>query len=613
MTARPRTTSLYPALLFTMLLLAGCERDEPGVGRESLGLYGGRAQIDDLVQLAADDGQWIMAAKDYQNTRFSGLDQINTENVGQLRVAWTFSTGVLRGHEAAPIVVNGRMYIVTPHPNLLHALDIRDGSLLWTYDPGTAPAAKGVACCDVVNRGAAYAAGKIIYNTLDNHTVAVDAVTGEEVWKTKLGDINLGESMTMAPLIVRNHVFVGNSGGEFGVRGWLTALNVETGAIAWRAYSTGPDSDVLIGEGFRPFYPQDRGPDLGMTTWPPDEWRIGGGTVWGWVSYDPDLDLIYYGTGNPGGWNPAMRPGDNKWSAGMFARDPETGMARWAYQFVPHDEHDYDAVNENIILDLPIDGVQRRVLVKAERNGFIYVMDRETGEVLSADPFGPVTWAHRIDLQTGRPVKNEDKATGNRMARHVCPAAPGMKDWQPAAWSPRTSILYIPHNHLCMDYEGIEANYIAGTPYVGANVVMYAAPGDGHRGVFSAWHPVERRMIWQIRERFPVWSGALATAGDVVFYGTLDRDFKAVHAVTGELLWQHRTGSGIIGQPVTYLGPDGRQYVAILAGVGGWSGAAALGLLPAEDPTIALGFAHAVQDLPDFTPQGGTLYVFALP
>jgi lanthanide-dependent methanol dehydrogenase len=604
-----------PLLAFLLLpALAACERAAPDPPADELGLsITGHAPIRDLAALIEDDGQWVMAPKDYANWRYSALDEITTENVGQLRLAWTFSTGALRGHEAAPIVVNGRMYIVTPHPNLLHALDISDGSLLWTYDPGTAPAAQGVACCDVVNRGAAYANGKIIYNTLDNHTVAVDAETGEEVWKTRLGDINLGESMTMAPLVVRGLVYVGNSGGEFGVRGWLTALHVETGEIAWRAYTTGPDEDVMIGADFEPFYEMDRGRDLGVTTWPPDQWRIGGGTVWGWISYDPELNLIYYGTANPGSWNPALRPGDNKWTSGIFARDADSGMARWAYQFVPHDEHDYDAVNENVLVDLEIAGQPRRVMIRPERNGFIYVMDRLTGEVLSADPFGPVTWAHSIDLQTGRPVKNEEKATGNRMARHVCPAAPGMKDWQPSAWSPRTRVLYIPHNHLCMDYEGTEANYIAGTPYVGANVVMYAAPGDGHRGKFTAWDPVERRIVWQINERFPVWSGAVATAGDVVFYGTLDRWFRAVHAQTGELLWQFRVGSGIIGQPVTYRGTDGRQYVAILSGVGGWAGAAALGLRPDEDPTIALGFAHAVRDLPDYTAEGGALYVFALP
>jgi lanthanide-dependent methanol dehydrogenase len=612
-THRWRVSLTAVPLLLGAALLAGCERDQPEVDRDELGLRGGRAEIRDLATLIEDDGQWVMAAKDYASTRYSALNQITTENVGQLQLAWTFSTGVLRGHEAAPLVVNGRMYIVTPHPNILHALDIRDGSLLWSYDPGTARAAQGVACCDVVNRGAAYADGKVIYNTLDNHTVAVDAESGEEVWKVKLGDINIGETMTMAPLIVRDKVYVGNSGGEFGVRGWLTALDVGSGAILWRAYSTGPDSEVLIGAEFEPFYEQDRGPDLGVTTWPPEQWRLGGGTVWGWISYDPELNLIYYGTSNPGSWNPAIRPGDNKWSAAIFARDADTGMARWAYQFVPHDEHDYDAINENILLDLPINGEQRRVLVRPERNGFMYVMDRATGQVLSADKYGPVNWATHIDLTTGRPVKDETKATGNRLARNVCPAAPGLKDWQPSAWSPRTRVLYIPHQHICMDYEGTEVNYIAGTPYVGANVVMYAATEAGHRGMFTAWDPVERRMVWEIRESFPVWSGAVVTAGDVVFYGTLDRWFKAVHAVTGELLWQFRVGSGIIGQPISYLGPDGRQYIAILSGIGGWAGAVAFGLMPEEDPTIGLGFPHAVRDLPEHSAQGGTLYVFALP
>jgi lanthanide-dependent methanol dehydrogenase len=554
-----------------------------------------------------------MAPKDYANTRFSGLTQIDKENVANLRLAWTFSTGRLRGHEAAPIVVGTTMYIVAPHPNDVFALDIRDGSLLWHFEPGTLDAAQGVACCDVVNRGAAYADGLVIFNTLDNQTIAVDAATGQEVWRTVLGDINLGESMTMAPLVVRDRVLVGNSGGEFGVRGWITALNVADGSIAWRAYNTGPDADVLIGERFRPFYEQDRGPDLGVTTWPPDMWRLGGSTVWGWISYDPELNLIYHGTANPGGWNPALRPGDNKWSSSLFARDPETGEAIWAYQFVPHDEHDYDAINENVLVDLPVGGQTRRVLIRPERNGFVYIMDRLTGEVLSADPFGPVTWAFGIDLETGRPIKNEAASTANRLATNVCPAAPGMKDFQPSAFSPRTRLLYMPHNHICMDYEGIEANYVAGTPYVGANVVIYPAPGDGHRGKFTAWDPVERRIVWQIDEWFPVWSGAVATAGDVVFYGTMDRLFKAVHAQTGELLWQFRTGSGVIGQPITYSDPEGRQYVAVLAGVGGWAGLAALGVRPDLDPFIGLGFPNAMRDLPDFTAEGGALYVFTLP
>jgi PQQ-dependent dehydrogenase (methanol/ethanol family) len=563
---------------------------------------------------AVEDGQWTMASKNYQSTRFSGLDQITTDNVRTLRLAWTFSTGVLRGHEAAPLVVGSTMYLVTPFPNHVYAIDLAQpgGELKWRFDPQPSRAAPGVACCDVVNRGAAYADGKIFFNTLDNQTIALDSETGREVWRARLGDINRGESMTMAPLVVKGKVLVGNSGGEFGVRGWIKALDVATGAVAWTAYSTGPDSDVLIGPSFKPFYPTERGKDLGVASWPSDQWRLGGGTVWGWISYDPDLDLIFYGTGNPGVWNPALRPGDNKWATTTFARDPDDGQARWAYQTTPHDEHDYDGVNEHVVLDLEIGGRTRKVLVKPERNGFMYLMDRGSGEILAADPYGPVNWATSIDLTTGRPVLNPEKATGNRLAREVCPASPGMKDWQPSAFSPRTGLLYVPHNNLCMDYQGVEVNYVAGTPYVGAQVKMFAGPG-GHRGVVTAWDPVARRKAWEIKESFPAWSGAVVTAGDVVFYGTMDRWFKAVHARTGELLWRFRAGSGIIGQPITYRGPDGKQYVAVLSGVGGWAGAAALGVLPEADPYIALGFPNAVKDLPAASPQGGMLYVFSLP
>jgi len=594
-----------------------------GGGGEKGGLRAPRAEpgtlppVRDVATLAADDGQWVMPAKNYSSTRFSALASLDTASVKNLRLAWTFSTGQLRGHEAAPLVVNGTMYVVTPFPNVLYALDVGDGSLKWKYEPRPARAAQGVACCDVVNRGAAYADGRIFFNTLDVHTVAVDAESGAELWKTKLGDINIGESMTMAPLVVGNHVLVGNSGGEFGVRGWIKALDTGSGRVVWTAYNTGPDAEVLIDSAtFRPFYEADRRPNLGVSTWSGDQWKVGGGSVWGWISYDPTLNLIYHGTGNPGVWNPALRPGDNKWSTSVFARDPRTGYARWAYQLNPHDEHDYDGVNESILVDLPLGGRERQVMLRPERNGFMYVFDRATGEVISADPYGPVTWASGIDLKSGRPVLNPETATGNRKATRVCPAAPGMKDWQPSAWSPRTQLLYLPHNHLCMDYEGVEANYVSGTPYVGAEVRMYSAEGRedrSHRGNFTAWDPVARRIVWQIPEKFPVWSGAVVTAGDVAFYGTMDRWFKAVNARTGELLWQFRTGSGIIGQPIVFRGPGDRPHVAVLAGVGGWAGAAALGILPEVDPTIALGFPNAVPDLPDHTPQGGTLYVFALP
>ncbi len=562
-----------------------------------------------------EDGQWVMPAKDYQSTRFSGLDQITTQNAGNLKLAWTFSTGVRRGHEAAPLVVGGTMYIVTPFPNHLFALDLSQpgAPLKWTYQPPVQRAAAGVACCDVVNRGAAYYDGKVFYNILDNQTVAVDARTGREVWRTKLGDINRGETMTMAPLVVKDKVLVGNSGGEMGVRGWLTALDANTGEIAWRAYSTGPDEDVLIGEDFKPFYEQDRGENLGTSTWPANTWQVGGGTVWGWISYDPGLDLIYYGTGNPGPWNPSQRPGTNKWTAGIFARDPDNGQARWFYQWSPHDVHDYDGVNENVLLDLPINGQQRKVIVRAERNGYMYVLDRRTGQVLSADPFAHITSSKGVDLKTGEYIPAMDKYPHmGHVVRDICPSAPGAKDWQPTAFSPRTGLLYIPHNNLCMDVKSMEAGYIAGTPFVGMNVVMKAGPG-GHRGEFTAWDVVRRRAVWKLRERFPVWSGALVTAGDVVFYGNMEGWFKAVDARTGRLLWQFKTESGIIGQPVTYRGPDGKQYVAILSGVGGWSGAVVAADANPSDSTVALGFAGAMRDLPDVTEKGGTLYVFALP
>jgi PQQ-dependent dehydrogenase (methanol/ethanol family) len=603
------------SLALGFLVGVGCQKNQreagPSHAKGTGALTGARLNP---AALQEDDGQWVMASKDYANTRFSRLAQINAGNAARLKPVWTFSTGSLRGHEAAPLVVGSTMYIVNPFPNTLFALDLtKPGApAKWQYDPKPDAAAQGVACCDVVNRGAAYADGKIIYSTLDNFTVAVDAETGEEVWRTKLGDINRGETMTMAPLIAKGKVFVGNAGGEMGVRGWLTALDVATGRIVWRAYSTGPDKDVLIGPDFKPFYAQDRGQDLGVKTWPPDKWKTGGGTVWGWVSYDPELNLIYYGTGNPGPWNAEQRKGANKWAAGIFARDADTGQARWFYQWSPHDLWDYDGINENVLVDLSWQGRKRKVLLRAERNGYVYVMDRETGEVLSANPYHYNTTSTGVDLKTGQLLYSSKKPEVGKVTREVCPAAAGAKDWEPTAFSPRTGLLYIPQLNLCMDWEGVEANYIEGTPFVGANVRMYAGPG-GNRGAFTAWDPVAGKAVWSIKESFPAWSGALVTAGDVAFYGTMEGWFKAVDARTGRELWKFKTGSGIVSQPITYRGPDGKQYVAVLSGVGGWAGAIVSGGLDSRDPTAALGFVNATKDLPQHSTRGGMLYVFALP
>jgi PQQ-dependent dehydrogenase (methanol/ethanol family) len=564
----------------------------------------------------ADGGtDWPQAPHDFANTRYAPLAQITPGNVAGLRLAFSWFTGIKRGHEEAPVVAGDTMYLVGPWPNSLVAFDLTKpgANIKWRFEPGPQPFAQGVACCDIVNRGAAFADGRVFINTLDAQTVAVDAATGKEIWRRKLGDPSVGETITMAPLVVHGKVLVGNAGSELGVRGWLTALDAATGATLWRAWATGPDSDVLIGPDFKPFYADDRGVDLGVKSWPVDGWRRGGGTAWGWISYDAQLDLIFYGTANPAPWNAEQRPGDNKWTAGIFARNPATGAARWFYQYAAHDRHDYNGTNENVLLDLQIAGRQRAVLVHPDRDGYVYVIDRATGEVISATPFVRVTTSTGVDLQTGRLKMNPDyEPKGGQPVRDVCPASPGGKDWQPSAWSPRTQLLYMPHQNLCQDMTAFEASYLSGTPYLGAEVHMFAGPG-GHRGVFGAWDPVKAKMAWKIDERFPVWSGAVATAGDLVFYGTMDGWFKAVDARDGKLLWQYKVDSGIVGQPISYQGPDGKQYVAVVSGVGGWAGTVVSKNLDIRDRTAAKGFAGAMADLPDYTQKGGTLYVFALP
>ncbi|MFL5615035.1 MAG: PQQ-dependent dehydrogenase, methanol/ethanol family [Gemmatimonadaceae bacterium] len=537
--------------------------------------------------------EWATQGHDYALARYSTLTQITTATAKNLKLAWSFSTGELRGHEGAPLVVGNTMYLVTPFPNTAYAIDLtKPPAVKWRFQPNSDPWAVGVACCDVVIRGWAYDAGKLIYNVLDDRTIALDANTGKLLWQTKLADVNDGITMTMAPLVAKGKVFVGNSGGEMGARGWLTALDENTGKILWRAYSTGPDSEVKIGPRFKAFYAKDRGKDLGLTTWPPDGWKHGAGTVWGWISYDPELNLIYYGTSNPGPWNQDQRPGDNKWTSTLFARDPDTGDAVWADQLTPHDLWDYDAVNESILVDLPVNGATRKVLVHFDRNAFGYTIDRATGEILVAQPFSNLNWSSGVDMKTGAPNVVDSKKTHEGVTiQNICPPDIGGKDQQPAAFSPRTGLFYVPTNNECMDYTGIEASYIAGTPYWGAQMTRHAGPG-GNRGAFIAWDATTGKAVWSIPEKFLVYSGALVTAGDVVFYGTVDGFFKALDARTGQELWRFKTGSGVIGAPITYVGPDGKQYVAVLTGVGG-----------------AAGVDSHVDGYPS---EGGELYVFSL-
>ena len=564
---------------------------------------------------AVANGTWTIPAGDYAHTRFSALDQINLSNAHGLRLITSMATGIPHGHEGGPLVVNDTLYVITPFPNNLIAIDLKNptGPVKWIYEPHPDGRAVGVACCDVVNRGGSYADGKIVYATLDGQIVAVNAITGKEEWRAKIGDPNIGETITMAPLIVKNHVLVGNSGGELGVRGKTTALDLSNGHVAWTAYHSGPDNDVLIGPDFKPFYTKDQGKDLGVSSWTQDQWKMGGGTQWGWISYDPTLNLIYYGTGNPGVWNADQRPGENKWSATIWARNPDTGYAKWAFQVTPHDSWDYDEIMENVLIDMNWNGSMRKLLLHPSRNGFMLVLDRDTGELLSAQPFVPVNWAKGYDLSTGLPMEDPSKRTHQGITtKDICPSSTGGKEFVPSSFSPRTGYLYIPAHNTCMDYGGQEASYISGTPYLGAIVKMMAGPG-GYQGDLVAWDVKNARPAWDIKEKvLPLYSGVLSTSGDVVFYGTMDRWFKAINARTGEVLWQFQTASGIVGNPITFLGPDGKQYVAIYAGIGGWMGAVAFPSVSADDPYAGLGVVGAMKPIKNYTAPGGVLYVFGL-
>ncbi|ESZ27815.1 MULTISPECIES: methanol/ethanol family PQQ-dependent dehydrogenase [unclassified Mesorhizobium] len=615
----------------------------------SLGAAFTASANEDLAKLASDSKNWAMQTGDYANTRYSKLNQITADNVKNLQVKWTFSTGVLRGHEGGPLIIGDVMYVHTPFPNNVFALDLKnDGKILWKYEPKQDPNVIPIMCCDTVNRGVAYGDGKIILNQADTTVVALDAKTGKVVWSVKNGDQTdggKGESGTAAPVVVKDKVLIGVSGAEFGVRGWLAAYNLKDGKLAWKAYSEGPDADTLLDPEKTTHLGKPVGKDSGTNTWEGEQWKTGGGTTWGWYSYDPKLNLVYYGTGNPSTWNPVQRPGDNRWSMTIMARDADTGVAKWLYQMTPHDEWDYDGINEMILVDgMEVNGAKHDVLVHFDRNGFAYTMDRATGDLLVAKKYDPaVNWATEVVMdpkseQYGRPqvvAKYSTQQNGeDTNSTGICPAALGTKDQQPAAYSPKTGLFYVPTNHVCMDYEPYKVSYTAGQPYVGATVSMYPAPGgDGNMGNFIAWDAAKGEIVWSKPEQFSVWSGALATDGDVVFYGTLEGYIKAVDK-DGKELYKFKTPSGIIGNITTYE-QGGKQYIAVLSGVGGWAGIGLAGGLLSPDNaaawhgavdqgraqgdeaavvgTAGLGAVGGYAALADYTTLGGQLTVFGLP
>ena len=582
------------------------------------------AANDKLNELSKSNENWVMPGKNYSSQNYSPNTQINTDNVKDLRAAWSFSTGLLHGHEGTPLVVNGVMYVHTSFPNNTFALDLNDpGHILWQHKPKQDPAARSVACCDLVNRGLAYWPGDgktpplIIKTQLDAHLVALNAQTGEEYWKVENGDIKAGQTLTQAPYVIKDLALVGSSGAELGVRGYTTAYNVKTGEQVWRVYATGPDSDVALADDFNSANPHYGQKGLGTGTWEGDAWKIGGGTNWGWYAYDPETNLFHYGSGNPAPWNETMRPGDNKWTMTIWGRDADTGKAKFGYQKTPHDEWDYAGVNVMILSEQKDKtGKLRKLLTHPDRNGIVYTLDRDNGDLISANKLDDtVNWVKQVDLKTGQPVR--DPEYGTRMdhkGTEICPSAMGYHNQGHDSYDPTKELFFMGINHICMDWEPFMLPYRAGQFFVGATLWMYPGPkGDRQNylglGQIKAYNAITGDYKWEKMERFSVWGGTLSTAGNLVFYGTLDGFLKARNSDTGELLWKYKLPSGVIGHPMTYE-YKGIQYVATMYGVGGWPG---VGLVfDLQDPTAGLGAVGAFKNLQNYTQMGGGLQVFSL-
>jgi PQQ-dependent dehydrogenase (methanol/ethanol family) len=595
------------------------------------------ASDSEQMQRFTDPNQWGAPAGNLNLTRYSTLKDINTGNVKDLQMSWSQSSGTLRGHEGQPLVIQNvagkpMMYIESGWPNIVQALDLSDPDhpqQVWHYNKtsGRDESAVPRACCDTVNRGMSYADGKLVFGTLDGFVIALDATTGKELWVVKHAHPDKGETITPAPIIANDKVIIGFGGDEFAARGRVTAYNLADGKKVWECHSTGSDKDVCLTPNTNKKHPEygKAGKDLGISTFPGDEWKRGGGAAWGWYAYDPALHLVYYGTGNPGLWSPQYRCAepitqencnsgkfDNKWSMSIFARNVDTGEAEWVYQMTPFDQWDYDGVNEVVLVDLEVDGKMHKSLVHFDRNGFAYVLDRTDGTLLRAHKYVTTNWAEKVDMKTGRPVKVAEhsplKAGGNTQA---CPSAMGGKDQQPVAVDPTDSAnFYVPTNNWCMEDEPQERSHTQqGTVYVFANVYMYPEK-PGVTGKFKKFNVVTGKTEWEIPDQYPNWGGALVTAGGLAFYGSLGGDFRAVDRSTGKLLWSRKLGSGIIGNPITYS-VKGKQYVSVWSGIGGWIGLPVTAGLDLNDKFGAIG-ATAMTKAANLSsiPQGGTLYTF---
>jgi PQQ-dependent dehydrogenase (methanol/ethanol family) len=590
------------------------------------------------MQNSANPALWPSMGQNLALDRNSKLTQINPKTVNHLQMIWSQSTGALRGHEGQPIVVDvsGKpmMYFISAWPNIVQALDLSDPDHpveVWNYVKKTDRDLSAVprACCDTVNRGLNYADGKVVFNTLDGYLIALDAMTGKVDWEVKHAYPDQGETATNAPLIAADKVITGFGGDEFAARGRMEAYDLATGKLVWKYWDNGTDAEIGLTSETNKDNPQfgTAGHNLGLT-YPGDEWKRGGGAAWAWYSYDPQLKLVYYGSGNPGLWSPSYRcganpptqeacnagPYDNKYSMSIFARNVDTGKVVWVYQMTPFDQWDYDGVNEPILVDMKIDGKTRKTLVHFDRNGFVYVLDRTDGTLLEAHKYVTVNWAEKVDMKTGRPVKvyEHSPLLVNQMAQ-ACPSAMGGKDQQPASVDPRDpQIFYVPTNNWCMqDTPQTRSSMQQGVVYVFANVYMYEDKA-GVAGRIKAFNVVTGKTVWDVPDKYPNWGGTLNTNGGLVFYGSLGGDFRALDRKTGKILWSRKLGSGIIGNPITYE-IKGHQYVSVLAGIGGWIGLPVTAGLDMNDKYGAIG-ATAMAKATGLTqiPQGGALYTFRL-
>ena len=570
------------------------------------------AGIDTAAISQQDGNDWLSHGRDYQEQRYSPLEQINQDNISTLGLAWSFDTDYAQGLEATPLVVDGIMYF-TGNWSMVYAVDARDGSLLWKYDPEVPKEWAIMACCDVVNRGVAMYEGKVFVGTLDARLIALDAATGEVHWSTQTADLSaFPYTITGAPRAAKSKVFIGNGGGEYGVRGYVSAYDVNTGELAWRFYT-------VPGEPARGF--ESEAVEKAAETWTGEWWKYGGGgTVWDSIVYDAELDQLYIGVGNGSPWNRHIRSpegGDNLYLSSIVALNPDTGDYIWHYQETPAESWDYTATQHIMLADMEIDGASRKVIWHAPKNGFFFVIDRENGKLLSAEPFAKVTWASHYDLETGRPVKtpNADYKDGPVFAY---PASMGAHNWQPMAHHPGTGLVYIPamespqHFEQAADYVHQWGQWNTGMEFervMDNDLLAQALVNRVSIGELLAWDPVKQQPAWRVKHKLMWNGGLLATAGDVLFQGNADRFFAAYDVASGKELWRFDTQEGVVGSPVTYT-VDGEQYVTVLVG---WGGAFALfgGVEPDPLPepdrgrvlTFKLNAVASLPPLPDPLPR----------